>query len=83
MTADNQVRLGNNDIQSLYCMGAYNSVTYTETHNLFISPDGQIMRVEIPPKKNISMKTRISSDLDPIEPHSSLKVQFDLASCDA
>jgi len=47
-TAGNQVRLGNNDIQSLYCMGAYNATIENESPNLFVTSDGQILRISAP-----------------------------------
>jgi trimeric autotransporter adhesin len=41
--SDNQVRLGDNNITSLFCMGAYNGVT-ANAANLYVGSDGQIMR---------------------------------------
>jgi len=47
-TASNQVRLGDNNVQSLYCMGAYNSAS-PNIPNLYVDANGQIMRsVNVP-----------------------------------
>lgn len=43
VTASNQVRLGNTNITSLYCQGAY-SATTTSASNVYVSATGQIMR---------------------------------------
>ncbi|HEY9114796.1 MAG TPA: hypothetical protein VIN10_08840, partial [Bacteroidales bacterium] len=42
-TSSNQVRLGDNNVTSLYCMGAYNSAT-PNIPNLYVDANGQIMR---------------------------------------
>lgn len=42
-TANNQVRLGNSSISSLYCQGAY-AATTTNQPNMFVASNGQIMR---------------------------------------
>ncbi|MFH2096882.1 MAG: hypothetical protein ABIJ16_14325, partial [Bacteroidota bacterium] len=43
VTASNQVRLGNANITTLYCQGAY-AATTTSSPNLFVNSTGQIMR---------------------------------------
>ena len=43
ITANNQVRIGNNDIQSLYCVGAYNGTAAAQP-NMVVNSSGQIMR---------------------------------------
>ena len=48
VTASDQVRLGNGDIQSLFCMGAYNSTITGVSPNLYVDSTGQIMRVDNP-----------------------------------
>lgn len=42
-TASNQVRLGNENITSLFCKGAW-AATTTNPSNLYVDPNGQIMR---------------------------------------
>jgi hypothetical protein len=42
-TTNNQVRLGNSSIQSLFCSGAYNG-TSTSQPNMVVNAQGQIMR---------------------------------------
>lgn len=58
VSASNQVRLGNNNVTSLYCMGAYNSTTALAA-NLYVSSTGQIMR-------NTS-SLRYKKDITPLE----------------
>ena len=44
-TASDQVRLGDNNVTSLYCMGAYNPPTISNDQpNLVVLPTGQILR---------------------------------------
>ncbi|MEO6729771.1 MAG: tail fiber domain-containing protein [Ferruginibacter sp.] len=43
ITASNQVRIGDNNVTSLYCMGAY-AATTTIAPNMYISSTGQILR---------------------------------------
>ncbi len=43
VTGSNQVRLGNNDVTSLFCQGAYNATTANPS-NLYVDASGQIMR---------------------------------------
>jgi hypothetical protein len=80
VTESDQVRLGNNDIQTLFCMGAYNSTT-TEPPNLYVSPNGQIMRVYLPQKSLSPLKTAVNSDLMAIPANSSRKVEFLIENC--
>jgi hypothetical protein len=80
VTESNQVRLGNNDIQTLYCMGAYNSTT-EESPNLYVSPDGQIMRAYQPAKTPSLIRKTVTYDVMVIPANSSLKVQFDFEGC--
>ena len=42
-TASNQVRLGNSNVTSLYCQGAY-AATTTQPANLYVDANGQIVR---------------------------------------
>ncbi len=39
---DNEVRLGNNDVSWLYCMGAYTGMTYGSRRDLYADSDGRI-----------------------------------------
>ena len=66
-TSSDQVRLGNNDIQTLFCMGAYNSTTDTEAPNLYVSPSGQIMRVVAPAESSFVTRVTVSLDLPVME----------------
>ncbi len=43
ITADNQMRLGNNSITGFYCQGAY-AATTASAANMYVSSTGQIMR---------------------------------------
>jgi hypothetical protein len=79
-TESDQVRLGNADIQSLFCMGAYNSTT-GESPNLYVSPEGQIMRVDQPQKTPVLIHRTVTSDLMAIAANSSLKVVFMIENC--
>jgi len=81
VTESDQIRLGNNDIQTLFCMGAYNSVTYEELPNLYVSPDGQIMRAEIATKFPGFIKVNLPYDLPAMPANSSWKAQFQVTGC--
>jgi len=43
VTGSNQVRMGNDDVTSLYCMGAY-ATTIATVPNVYVNSSGQIMR---------------------------------------
>ncbi|HTX87656.1 MAG TPA: hypothetical protein VMC08_01615, partial [Bacteroidales bacterium] len=57
---DNQVRLGDGNITSLVCMGAY-AATTASAPNLYVAPTGQIFRSTVP-ANNHSQYTPTGSD---------------------
>ena len=54
VTASNEVRLGNNEVETLFCMGA--TAPTTSEPNMYVDPvTGQIMRCAAPPKSPVTV----------------------------
>jgi len=71
VTASNQVRLGDNNISSFFCKGAYNGTTSGVSPNLYVNESGQIMRIT---SKNDNLPEPAVNDLP--ENRFSIKPEF-------
>jgi hypothetical protein len=79
VNASNQVRLGNNDIQTLYCMGAFNSTISGVNPNLYVDSAGQIMRITLPPPtSNQPIRTSVFIDLPVMPAGHALKITVEV-----
>jgi hypothetical protein len=79
VTASDQMRLGNNNIQTLFCMGAFNGTIAGVAPNLYVDSTGQIMRVTgSGGPLNPGLRSNPEVDLPQIPVGSSVKVNFNV-----